>query len=143
RERERIASRNSRRGWNDWLQEQAKAGDQTALEALRAREGRRTAPNDALHIAAMPTAAHPAAIRQDHITKRGTIIYRTANAAVRDDGQRLHVSRGAQIEGVVAALRLAHERYGDRLAISGSDQFKALVVEAAARSAMPITFADP
>ncbi|WP_347563157.1 LPD7 domain-containing protein, partial [Stenotrophomonas maltophilia] len=64
-------------------------------------------------------------------------------AAVRDDGQRLHVSRGAQIEGVVAALRLAHERYGDRLAISGSDQFKALVVEAAARSAMPITFADP
>ncbi|MFV4725683.1 LPD7 domain-containing protein, partial [Mycobacterium tuberculosis] len=55
-------------------------------------------------------------IRQDHITKRGTIIYRTANAAVRDDGQRLHVSRGAQIEGVVAALRLAHERYGDRLA---------------------------
>ncbi|QCI95592.1 conjugal transfer protein TraI (plasmid) [Novosphingobium sp. EMRT-2] len=142
-ERERITARNTRRGWNDWLQEQAKAGDQTALEALRAREGRRSAPKDALHVAAMPSAAHPAAIRQDHITKRGTIIYRTANAAVRDDGQRLHVSRGAQIEGVVAALRLAHERYGDRLAISGSDQFKALVVEAAARSAMPITFADP
>src|SRR3546814_17829830 len=115
----------------------------SALEALRAREGRRTAPKDALHIAAMPSAAHPAAIRQDHITKRGTIIYRTANAAVRDDGPRLHVSRGALIEGVVAALRLAPERYGDRLATSGSEPLKPLVGEAAAPPAMPTTFARP
>jgi hypothetical protein len=142
-ERERITARNSRLGWNDWLQVQAKAGDQTALAALRAREGRRNAPKDALHVAEQPSAAPPSAIKQDHITKRGTIIYRTPNAAVRDDGERLHVSRGAQIEGIVTALALAQQRYGNKLAITGSDQFKALVAEAAARSSMPITFADP
>ncbi|MCC2978172.1 relaxase/mobilization nuclease domain-containing protein [Sphingomonas sp. PL-96] len=143
RERDRINKRNDRMGWHDWLQVEAKAGNVEALAALRAREGRRHTPANAVQ--ASPTAGHglSAIERADHITKRGTIIYRTAGAAVRDDGARLHVSRGAEIEGITAALRIARERYGEELSITGSAEFRERVAQAAASASLPIRFNDP
>lgn len=143
RERERIGQRNNRMGWHDWLQAEAKAGNVEALIALRAREGRRHKPVDAVQ--ASPTSGHglSSTERVDHITKRGTVIYRTAGAAVRDDGASLHVSRGAEIEGIIAALRIAHERYGDELSIAGSTGFRERVAQAAASASLPIRFDDP
>lgn len=143
RERERIGQRNDRMGWQDWLQIEAKAGNVEALIALRAREGRRHKPVDAVQ--ASPTSGHglSSTERVDHITKRGTVIYRTAGAAVRDDGASLHVSRGAEIEGITAALRIAHERYGDELSIAGSTEFKERVAQAAASASLLIRFDDP
>lgn len=142
RERERIGKRTDRMGWHDWLQAEAKAGNIEALAALRAREGRRHTPANAVQ--ASPTAGHGISTteRADHITKRGTIIYRTAGAAVRDDGASLHVSRGAEIEGIAAALRIARERYGEKLSITGSAEFKERVAQAAAGAALPIQFDD-
>ncbi|MBS50755.1 MAG: TraI/MobA(P) family conjugative relaxase [Sphingobium sp.] len=143
RERERINARNDRKGWHEWLQAEAKAGNAEALAALRAREGRNHRPANAVQ--ATPGASHglSANERADHVTKRGTIIYRTAGAAVRDDGASLHVSRGAEIEGITAALRIARERYGEELSIAGSAEFKERVAQAAARAALPIRFDDP
>lgn len=143
RERERINARNDRKGWHEWLQAEAKTGSVEALAALRAREGREHRPANAVQ--ATGDAAHglSAAERADHITKRGTIIYRTAGAAVRDDGASLHVSRGAEIEGITAALRIARERYGEELTIAGSAEFKERVAQAAARAVLPVRFNDP
>lgn len=143
RERERINARNDRKGWHEWLQAEAKTGNAEALAALRAREGRKHKAANAVQ--ATGTAAHGLSTteRADHITKRGTIIYRTAGAAVRDDGASLHVSRGAEIEGITAALRIARERYGEELTIAGSAEFKERVAQAAARAALPIRFDDP
>ncbi len=142
RERERINERNDRKGWHEWLQAEAKTGSAEALAALRAREGRKHQAANAVQ--ATGTVAHglSANERADHITKRGTIIYRTAGAAVRDDGASLHVSRGAEIEGITAALRIARERYGEELTIAGSAEFKERVAQAAARAALPIRFDD-
>jgi hypothetical protein len=143
RERERISQRNDRMGWHDWLQIEAKAGNIEALAALRAREGRRHKPVNAVQ--ASPTAVHGLSTieRADHITRRGTVIYRTAGAAVRDDGASLHVSRGAEIEGITAALRIARERYGEELSIAGSAEFRERVAHAAASASLPIRFDDP
>ena len=145
RERQRIADRNSRRGWHDWLQAEAKTGSAEALAALRAREGRKHRPTNAVTATTTAAGAHgiSPAERADHITKRGTIIYRTPGAAIRDDGASLHVSRGAEVEGIAAALRIARERYGDILSIAGSAEFKERVVQAAARAALPVRFDDP
>lgn len=78
----------------------------------------------------------------DNITKKGTIIYRAGSSAVRDDGERLAVSSQADHSGVVAALRLAMERYGERITVSGSVEFKAVAIRAAVDAQLPITFAD-
>lgn len=143
RERERINARNDRKGWHEWLQAEAKTGSAEALAALRAREGRNHKPANAVQATQGATHGLSASARADHITKRGTIIYRTAGAAVRDDGASLHVSRGAEIEGITAALRIARERYGEELSIAGSAEFKERVAQAAARAALPIRFDDP
>lgn len=143
RERQRIADRSSRRSWRDWLQAEAKAGNAEALATLRAREGPRHRAANAVTTAATRGPGISSAERADHITKRGTIIYRTSGAAVRDDGERLHVSRGAEIEGIAAALRIARERCGETLTIAGSAEFKERVAQAAARAALPVRFDDP
>lgn len=44
---------------------------------------------------------------------------------------------------VVAALCLAMERYGERITVSGSIEFKVVVIRAAVDAQLPITFADP
>jgi hypothetical protein len=79
----------------------------------------------------------------DNITKKGTIIFRAGMSAVRDDGDRLQVSREATREGLQAALRLAMERYGKRITVNGTAEFKAQIIRAAVDSQLPITFADP
>jgi hypothetical protein len=79
----------------------------------------------------------------DNITKKGTVIYRVGKNAVRDDGDRLQVSRDATRETVLAALRLAVERYGKHISVNGPPEFKALVVRSAVDGKLAVTFADP
>ena len=79
--------------------------------------------------------------RRDGVTKQGTIIYRVGASAVRDDGDTVRVSRGAELEAMQAALRMAFERFGRRITVKGSDAFKEQIIIAAAN--LPIVFDDP
>jgi hypothetical protein len=79
---------------------------------------------------------------QDGVTKKGTIIYCVGSSAVRDDGDRLKVSRGATREGLAAALRLAMERYGTNITVHGTADFKAQIVEVAATANLQLTLTD-
>jgi len=103
--------------WADWLKQQAVAGNSEALQALRAV--------------------------CDNITKKGTIIYRVGTSAVRDDGHRLQLSKAATGQAIQAALRFAMQRYGNRLTVNGTLEFKAKIIRAAVDSGLPVTFADP
>ena len=140
-ERTAIYQAHSRRTWADWLKQQAQAGDGQALAALRAREAAQGLTGNTLQAAGQAKPGHAPVI--DNITKKGTIIYRAGSSAVRDDGERLAVSNQADRAGVAAALRLAMERYGERITVSGSVPFKAAVIRAAVDAQLPITFADP
>lgn len=120
---------------------QATAGDGQALDALRAREAAQGLKGDTIQGDGQAKPGHAPVI--DNITKKGTIIYRAGSSAVRDDGERLAVSSQADCAGVAAALRLAMERYGERITVGGSVEFKAAVVRAAVDAQLPITFADP
>lgn len=145
RDRDAIGRAAKPQTWADWLQTQAQQGDPAALAALRARVA---VANNAQGLTIDPGTATVGAApiggaKIDGVTKAGTIIFHSAHAAIRDDGSRLSVSRGADIAGIVEALRVARARYGNLLQIEGSAQFCARVAAVAAASMPEVRFRDP
>jgi hypothetical protein len=141
KEREKLYQGFQRRAWADWLKQEAMNGNHEALVALRAREAADGLQGNTFRVDGGSRPGVAAAV--DTITKKGTIIYRAGRSAVRDDGDKLQVSREATREGLQVALRLAMERYGNRITVNGTAEFKAQIVRAAVDSQLPITFADP
>lgn len=141
KERERLYAGFQRKAWADWLKQEATKGDAEALAALRSREAAQGLKGNTFKAAGQ---ARPGGTYiQDGITKTGTIVFRAGRAAVRDDGDKLQVSREATRESLRAALQLAAEKYGERITVNGTAAFKAQIVRAAVDSNLPITFADP
>ena len=141
KDRQALYDSHSRRTWADWLKKEATHGNAEALTALRAREAAQGLQGNTIQ--GRGEARPGRAPVTDNITKKGTIIFRAGLSAVRDDGDKLQVSREATREGLQEALRLAMERYGSRITVNGTTQFKAQVIRAAVDSQLPITFADP
>jgi hypothetical protein len=141
KERQEIHEKYQRRAWADWLRAEAAKGDQEALGALRAREAVQGLKGNTVTGKGPPQPQSTAAV-QDSVTKKGTVIYHVGATAVRDDGDRLKVSREANQDGMQAALRMAMDRYGDRINVGGTPAFKEQIVQAAAASKLPITFDD-
>ena len=140
-ERELIQKKYRREAWADWLRRKATEGDGAALAALRAREAAQGLKGNTLTGRGCRINGTVDATL-DGITKKGTIIYRIGASAIRDDGAKIAVSRGATQAGLEAALRMAIERYGSRLTVNGSDEFKAQIANVAAKKRLPVTFAD-
>jgi hypothetical protein len=136
-----LSDTHRRRTWADWLKKEALRGNAEALAALRAREAAQGLQGNAVRGEGGAKPGHSPVM--DNITKKGTIIYRAGKSAVRDDGDKLQVSREATGEGLVEALRLAGERYGNRITVNGTVDFKAQIIRAAVVARLPITFADP
>jgi len=140
-QREAISSRYQRRSWVDWLRAEALAGDREALAALRARATAQGLPGNTVGGTRRPVGAR-VPVPCDGITKNGTVIYRFGSTAVRDDGDKLTVSRGATEEGLQAALRMATQRYGPLLRVGGTADFRAQVVQAAVGARLAVRFDD-
>jgi hypothetical protein len=143
KERQAIHEKYRRQAWADWLRRQASEGDSEALAALRAREaalgglqGNTVTGNGGQQ------SGQGVEAQQDGVTKKGTLIYRVGASAIRDDGDKLQVSRGATQDGLAAALRMAMARYGNRITVKGSAEFKESIAHAAATANLPITFDD-
>jgi hypothetical protein len=142
-ERQEIHDKHRRGAWADWLRAQASEGDQEALAALRARHAAQGLTGDTLAgtgASTKPAHRHP---WQDSVTKKGTIIYCVGATAVRDDGDNLKISRGADQDGLQVALRIAMERYGQNIRVNGSAAFKEQITRAAAAANLSVTFDDP
>ncbi len=108
---------------------------------MRARDAAQSLTGNTIEGQGQPLPGQAPAI--DNITKKGTIIYRAGRSAVRDDGDRLQVSREADRDGLKVALRVAMEKYGERITVTGSPEFKAQVIRGAADAQLQITFTDP
>jgi hypothetical protein len=141
REREKLYQGFQPRTWADWLKAEAMQGNHEALSALRARDVAKGLQGHTLTGHGGPRGSSAPEI--DNITKKGTIIYRAGQTAVRDDGDKLQVSRANDQRGLQAALRMAAERYGSRITVSGDAEFKARIILAAVDGRLSITFADP
>ena len=79
----------------------------------------------------------------DSVTKKGTVIYRVADTTIRDDGKLLRVGQGTSLEGLETALRIAKERFGEKIAVNGSAEFRERVAKAAAAARLKVEFDDP
>jgi hypothetical protein len=142
RECDEINAHYRRKAWADWLRSEATSGDQQALAALRAREG--SINSDGNNLGGVNGAGKCVSDREfDSITKRGTIIYRTDQGAIRDDGTKLTPSTGIGMDGLVTALQMAVKRYGARICVNGSETFMGEVVQAAVAANLPVIFDDP
>jgi hypothetical protein len=142
REREAIHQQHRLPQWADWLRCEAERGAVWALAALRARNpGFRPTVDAVAGPALSQRLVRPSC--HDSITKMGTIIYRVGDSAIRDDGTRLRVSLGADQAALKSALRMAIDRYGERIAVNGSDAFKEKILMAAVAIGLPVRFDDP
>lgn len=141
-ERQAVYDKHKRRSWADWLKAMAIKGDPEALNALRGREMAHGLKGDTVSGSGWQST-HKLRTVQDNITKKGTVIYRVGRTIIRDDGQRLKVSRGVTQTSLQAVLVMAIERYGKHIKVNGTDDFKEQVVQAAAAAKLPITFDDP
>ena len=143
RERQVLQQQYVRRAWADWLQARAIKGDVVALKALRAPLGREGLMGDVLTGQGQGGDVPKPLPTHDHVTKKGTLIYRQGTSAIRDDGERLQIARDTDWQGLDAALRMAIQRYGRSITVAGTDDFKGRVIAAAAAAALPLTFSDP
>lgn len=141
REREKLYQGFQPRTWADWLKAEAMQGNHEALSALRARDAAKGLQGHTLTGQGVARGSSVSEI--DNITKKGTIIYRAGQTAVRDDGDKLQVSRANDQRGLQAALRMAAERYGSRITVTGDAEFKARIIHAAVDGRLSITFSDP
>ena len=141
-EKDSIQRQHAPQQWADWLRRKATAGDREALESLRAREVAQGLKGNTMAAAGGQRLQAGIKADQDSITKKGTIIYKVGQSAIRDDGDKLNLSREATKEGLEKALRMAMERYGNRITVSGNRQFKDNIVRAAVAARLPISFAD-
>lgn len=144
RRRDAAKREHPRHTWLSWLQEQAAAGRREAIRTLRARAfGLARKAGAALR---GDSAAGPALLpggAVDGVTKRGTVIYRVGDDALRDDGDSFRVSRAAGLDTAILALKLARERYGDALRIDGDRAFRERMLQAAVAGRVGIRFTDP
>lgn len=141
-ERQAIYETYQRRTWADWLQHEARQGNPSALAALRARKAQQALEGDTITSKSIQNPGWAPGIEPDGITKRGTIIYRVGAAAIRDDGNQLNISQAMTSAGLEAALRMAIHRYGQRITVNGSAQFKARIIKTAVAAKLNITFDD-
>lgn len=137
RERQFLRQQYARMDWADWLQAQAERGNPEALEVVQVRQDRESRESKAWVV-------NPSDWGVTRAREAGTGVktYHVGGASIRDDGAHLHVSHGAGLDAIDAALHIALERYGQRIQVAGSDEFKTRVVAAAVRSVLPVTFAD-
>lgn len=141
-ERQAIVIKYQRRTWADWLKQRATEGDHEALVALRSREARQKLTGNTITGKVVHDAGASPGISPDNITKTGTVIYRVGTCAIRDDGELLKISRGSSEEGLIAVLTMAMQRYGERISVNGSSQFKERIAEVAAGLKLNIIFED-
>ncbi len=133
-----------RRNWLSWLQAEATAGREEAIQALRKRAfglARKIGP--AIRGDRRDGADSLAGPNVDTVTKRGTVIYRVGVDGLRDDGESFRLSKNGSQDTAVMALTLARRRFGDVLRLDGDRTFRERMVMAAVEGNVPVRFADP
>jgi hypothetical protein len=78
----------------------------------------------------------------ESITKIGTVTYKAGSTTIRDDGKRLIVLPDTTQDALVDILQVAMKKYGNHLAINGTESFRLEIAQVAAQNQMRVTFDD-
>ena len=129
-----------RMAWLDWLTKEARLGNAEALTVLRSKRIDRIQGNNIS--GNQQNNSHIKDSFIESITKNGTVIYKAGSATVRDDGKRLIILPDTSREALADILQVAMKKYGNHLAITGTEQFRSEIAQVAVQNRMRITFDD-
>jgi len=156
-ERERLAAIQAdeyRNGYRNWLAARAQTGDETALAELRKMQAKTKAGtgDQEIHSGTEANPKNQAVLDAEPLLKAyplsyqvhrdGIVTYRRGGTdVVRDEGLFVKVLQ-TQDESIETGLRLAQAKFGRKLTVRGSDDFKASVVRVAAEKGLWVEFTD-
>ena len=130
-----------RMDWLSWLVKESRQGNNEALEILRSRKDYSAQTNNV-----SGTQTDDDSLKNkdfiETITRTGTIICNIGSIAIRDGGNRLVIMAGAAKEKISGILQEAKIKYGKKLTINGSDDFREKVVQVAVDTNLDVTFDD-
>jgi len=150
--------------YREWVADQAEAGHPAAISALRGyvyadkrklrqwqqaeqkREGLPglKAPGDADYEPQAFEFKTLKALTYQVNRQTGEVSYQVAGrAAFTDHGRRITFQAANDDAVILAGLKLAQQKYGQRLDVTGSDAFKRQVAAVAAKHGLRVTFTDP
>ena len=139
-------ARHSRMGWLDWLTLEAKNGNAEALAVLRSRRTGQFKGNQVSAKQSSNDHCKNSLIKDssvESITKIGTVAYHARSTTIRDDGRRLIVLPETSPDALRDILQVAVKKYGNHLAVNGTEQFRLAIAKAAVQNHMHLTFDDP
>lgn len=139
--------------YRDWLTERANQGDAAALAELRRQRPPAQAEGQTVNsIEGMATTAKKRAGEIEQalaysVDRNGNVTYyadqEKRRAVVIDTGRRVTVADVQDRQAVETGLRLAVQKFGPRLQIEGSEEFKRQVINAAMKSGLRVEFDRP
>jgi hypothetical protein len=145
--RQTVYRESPRYTWLSFLQERARDGNREALERLRRRaEGLAKRSGNAVQGEDTTRPGERDRILNhsiDGVTKKGTVIYSLGKDTIRDDGETFRTNRDADPATAILMLRVAQQRFGNCLYVTGDHKYRDLMIAAAAEAKLGITFNDP
>ncbi|GBL45075.1 hypothetical protein SFMTTN_0879 [Sulfuriferula multivorans] len=124
----------------------AEQGDEQALAELRRKYVEALPEGDYIQPAATHEATRHTVLQSlsYRIHRNGDVTYTLkGQAALTDTGQVVKVLQSTDRDVIETALRLAQAKFGEKLSIHGSAEFKLRVVEIAVQKNMRVVFVDP
>lgn len=119
--------------WDAWLRAEAGKGNAGALACLEARKDCGTVQGEIFGLARDEARPTP-----QKTTRHGTFLY----AEGREHKRRILVDPQASDDELEKSLRLARERFGSRLFVSGPPGFGVRLARCAAERKVPVAFFD-
>ena len=140
--RQALHSRYRVRSWQDFLIDEALAGDEVALRVLRSRPNRAPKGRGTGVISGIESGSIIYNRVDKDIRKNGDVVYRFGGGGiVRDEGDCLRVD-GTDRKTLFAALQMSIQKYGSTLDIDGTEDFKRRVVVLSGEMGLPVKFKD-
>jgi hypothetical protein len=148
-------------GYKDWCGQLAESGDEAAIAQLKgwayqdsrrrsaAEKAEREAAERGALLAASPAPDSPARPVLDGLAwavdrRTGDVTYSLdGREALRDTGRLVAVLQPLDAASIEAGLRLAAQKFGPTLTLSGPQEFRQRVIELAAEKGLGVRFADP
>jgi len=144
--RQRLYRQHTRQSWLDWLQQQARQGNNNALQLLRQRHVNNDQRGNYVVKSKYNNQENPRPTSDDpplskaRGTKKGMVFYMQDKAVIKDDGNRFHVAADANQDVLTTALVHAKQRYGYQLSVHGNELFQENVVQASVKAGLNISF---
>lgn len=143
--------------YRQFVSRRAQEGDEAALSALRGMKPD-TVERDKLAGDATIRSSRPA--EPQDVIEKGPLykghkithqVHRNSDVsysldgrlALRDEGRVIRVHENKDADTIELGLRLAQKKYGEKITLTGDDEFKALAVRTAVERGVKVSFVDP